>query len=183
MLDTLDLTAKIASAKRLILDAIGEHQPDFLYIGHSGGKDSCVIHHLVKTTSVCTIQLVHNPKPTTHPDTYSFIQNLATTTPVHFIDVDCMPGFLHEHGFTAQIDGTREYECTRTDKSSTHIVDGVHVTRKGMQSVVTKGIFGLTLYYPIYNWTDEEVFAYINQNNIQLSKEYNSLLVGGEYFC
>lgn len=155
---------------------IGHH----VYVGHSGGKDSCVVYHLASRLYP-DIDLLHTPKPNIHPATKDFVFELAQEKTMFFVPSSNMLFFTLRMGFRVQIDGTREFEHTRTDKSSTHIVDGVDVTRKGMKPVVQNGIFGLTLAYPIYDWTDADVFQYINENKIKLSKEYDNLLIGEHY--
>lgn len=144
-----------------------------LYVGHSGGKDSVVITHL--TRLVCpSVRIVHNPKPDIHPDTKTFIQEMAKIFLIDFVDPNEMQAFLKYHHLTAQVDGTREAEFDRLEKSTTYISNGVDVSRKGMGAFTENGIFGLTLIYPIFDWTDAEVFDYIRCNNLPLSKEYNS---------
>ena len=48
-----------------------------------------------------------------------------------------------------------------------------------MPSFVKNGIFGLSITYPIVDWTDEEVFDYLDNNEIPFSAEY---MRNGEYY-
>jgi 3'-phosphoadenosine 5'-phosphosulfate sulfotransferase (PAPS reductase)/FAD synthetase len=145
-----------------------------LYLGHSGGKDSAVIYHLA-TKVYFDITVVHNPKPDVHSDTILYLYELAQNRPVHFVPSVKMPQTISLYGWRCQIDGTRIAEYTRTDRSTDLIVDGQSVSRETMTESVDAGIYGLSMLYPIYDWTDEEVWEYIKLSNIPVSKEYDNV--------
>jgi 3'-phosphoadenosine 5'-phosphosulfate sulfotransferase (PAPS reductase)/FAD synthetase len=142
-----------------------------LFVGHSGGKDSQVVAHLTQQVYPEVI-MVHNPKLNTHEDTKIHIYDISSTNNVYFVPFEHMKFFIHRYDLTCQVDGTRIAEHTRIDKSSDLIVDGENVSRENMGHHTKNGIHGLEILYPIYDWTDEEVFQYLRDNNIQLSKEY-----------
>jgi 3'-phosphoadenosine 5'-phosphosulfate sulfotransferase (PAPS reductase)/FAD synthetase len=83
-----------------------------------------------------------------------------------------MPSFIQANGLECQIDGTRRDEATRNEKSTDLIVDGENVSRENMPAFVKRGIFGLSMLYPIFNWTEQQVWEYLKYNGIKVSKEY-----------
>ena len=139
------------------------------YVGHSGGKDSVTICNLVDTTLPGNDLLrIHTPKPeATHPDTVTFLY--ALHKPVLYC-----PAEEHSRiGVRVQIDGTRIFEHDRRDGRSTDVmIDGRSMSREHLPLYVKHGLFGLSFIYPIYDWTDADVWAYIVANNIPFSKEY-----------
>lgn len=162
-----------------------------LFIGNSGGKDSCVILHLAQQIYP-NITIVHNVKPLLgtsgdpvaalteqHPKTLEFMYtSLCRHNSVIFTHSSLMPEWLNKTGFKCQIDGARRSEWDRPGKSSNIIVNGQNVNRKDMPDFVETGIFGMSLVYPIVDWTDDDVFEYLVTNNIPFSDEY---VVNGEY--
>jgi len=144
-----------------------------VYVGHSGGKDSVVIHHLTQRVAT-DFYVVHNAKPAeTHPLTKAFIYDTIMNNPL-FVSIfpDQMEALVNELDLKCQIDGTRIAEFTRAEKSTDVVINGESVSRENMPNFVENGLFGLSMLFPIYDWSDEEVFQYIADNNIPLSAEY-----------
>ena len=143
-----------------------------LFLGHSGGKDSCVIHQLANTVA-SNLLIVHTPKPSTHPKTVEFLYNLAVSNTIMMVPSDKMEAFVASHSLRCQIDGTRIDEANRKDgRSTTFVQNNVNKSRTEMSHFVENGLFGLSMVYPIFDWTDDEVFDYIKSHNIPLSEEY-----------
>jgi 3'-phosphoadenosine 5'-phosphosulfate sulfotransferase (PAPS reductase)/FAD synthetase len=117
--------------------------------------------------------IIHNPKSDIQPHTVRFISDLGKEKEINFVIPAEMEAFIKLTDLKCQVDGTRMDEFTRTEKSSDLIQNGENVSRENMQHFVENGIFGLTILYPIYDWTEDEVWKYINANNIEISKEYN----------
>lgn len=155
------------------LDLIQKYYDKFgskMFVATSGGKDSTVILDLaLKVNEFITI--IHNPKPETHPDTVQFLYELSQKIEVFYIPSKYMPEFINRNKLKCQIDGTRISEFNRTDKSSDIIINGQIVSRTEMTNH-GEGIWGLENIYPIYDWTDNDVFQYCRDNKLTLSKEY-----------
>lgn len=139
------------------------------YIGTSGGKDSVVIEWLANKLFQVKLPVVHTPKAITHPLTAAFLYEKSLTTPIMFC-----PSAEHKYlGYDTQIDGTRIAEYNRTDGRSTDFVrDGKNVSRLEMTMWCPNGLFGLNFIFPIYNWSDEDVWGCIFKHDIPFSKEY-----------
>jgi 3'-phosphoadenosine 5'-phosphosulfate sulfotransferase (PAPS reductase)/FAD synthetase len=157
-----------------------------VFLGHSGGKDSCVIHSLLKRYKGDTI-IVHNTKPmldevkddpiakltAMHPETLEFFyRTVARKHHVSMMPAIMMENFVKVNNLTCQIDGARISEAERPGKSSNFIRDGQNVNRKELTPFVENGMFGLTVCYPIYDWTDDDVFDYLIDTEIEVSNEY-----------
>lgn len=138
------------------------------YVGTSGGKDSVVIQWLSR--QVHDLPTVHTPKPgVTHPKTLEFLYQQCAKQAIMFC-----PSHAHANlKYDTQIDGTRIAEFDRTDGRSTDFVrDGQNVSRLEMTMWVPNGLFGLNFVYPIYDWSDAEVWACIFRFYIPFSEEY-----------
>ncbi len=163
-----------------------------IFAGHSGGKDSCVIHHLAKRVLGHNLVTVHNVKPMLgtsgdpvaaltemHPETLEFLySNVCKNGQVLFMHSSNMPDWVERNSMRMQIDGARIAEANRPGKSSDIIRNGVNVNRSLMTEIEPVGIFGLTICYPILDWSDEDVFDYLHENNLPFSDEY---MKNGEY--
>jgi 3'-phosphoadenosine 5'-phosphosulfate sulfotransferase (PAPS reductase)/FAD synthetase len=143
-----------------------------LFCGHSGGKDSTLILYLA-AKAFPEITIVHNCKDSTHPATIEFLYELGKTRVVNFVPPNLMEEFIKRNHLNCQIDGTRVDEASRTDGRSTDlIVEGESVSRTEMTHFVPNGLYGLNMLYPIYDWTEEQVWSYLHANNIKVSEEY-----------
>lgn len=143
------------------------------YVGHSGGKDSVVVRWLVDQIHP-EYPTLHNTKydgtyNAVHPATRDFMYYLSTKRIINFAPLHADMG----PAYAVQIDGTRQSEYNRDDGRSVDVViDGKPVSRKDMPAYIPNGLFGKSFVYPIYDWSDTEVWACIIQNEIQFSEEY-----------
>lgn len=154
--------------------------------GHSGGKDSVVIHDLVNRSGITRFGIIHNVKPLLGtsgdsvaaltemwPETLDFLYtNVCKSATLTFMHSSNMAQYIWDNRIDCQIDGSRLSEYTRAGKSSQFIVDGKSVSREFMTDYVPNGIFGLNMVYPIFDWTDDEVFEYIHEQGLAISREY-----------
>ena len=163
------------------------------FLGHSGGKDSIVIHHLAQQViDSQSLLIVHNVKPLLgtsgdpvaeltemHPETLDFLYStVCKTSEVQFLHSSMMKFWILKNAVTYQIDGARKAEADRPGKSSNIIRDGKDVNRAEMNWFEPVGIFNLAILYPIYDWSDQDVWDYIITNKLTFSDEY---LKNGEY--
>ena len=142
-------------------------------VGHSGGKDSVLVRALADLAGFGSLDTVHNPKlegsNAVHAHTRELLYEMATFRPVMHIPANAMA----KSGYRLQIDGTRRQEATRTDGRSTDIVcNGQSVNRAQMPMLVSRGLFDMTFFYPIVEWTDAQVWAAIAYLEIPFSREY-----------
>ena len=142
-------------------------------VGHSGGKDSVLVRALADLAGFGSLDTVHNPKlegsNAVHAHTRELLYEMATFRPVMHIPAHAMA----KSGYQLQIDGTRRQEATRTDGRSTDIVcNGQSMNRAQMPMLVPRGLFDMTFFYPIVDWTDAQVWAAIAYLEIPFSREY-----------
>ena len=142
-------------------------------VGHSGGKDSVLVRALADLAGFGSLDTVHNPKlegsNAVHAHTRELLYEMATFRPVMHIPANAMA----KSGYRLQIDGTRRQEATRTDGRSTDIVcNGQSMNRAQMPMLVPRGLFDMTFFYPIVEWTDAQVWAAIAYLEIPFSREY-----------
>lgn len=179
------LNMKVDSALKHIEHAIEAFGPNAIFLGHSGGKDSCVIYSLTKRLLPDAI-VVHNVKPLLgtsgdpvaalteqHPLTLEFLYTqVALVDTVQLLHSSRMVEFLERNCLRCQVDGARRSEAGRAGKSANFIMDGQNVNRASLPSFVVEGIFGISMCYPIFDWTDDDVFQYLIENNVPFSDEY-----------
>ena len=144
-------------------------------VGHSGGKDSVLVRALADLAGFGSLDTVHNPKlegsNAVHAHTRELLYEMATFRPVMHIPAHAMA----KSGYRLQIDGTRRQEATRTDGRSTDIVcNGQSMNRAQMPMLVPRGLFDMTFFYPIVEWTDAQVWAAIAYLEIPFSREYSN---------
>ena len=142
-------------------------------VGHSGGKDSVLVRALADLAGFGSLDTVHNPKlegsNAVHAHTRELLYEMATFRPVMHIQAHAMA----KSSYQLQIDGTRRQEATRTDGRSTDIVcNGQSMNRAQMPMLVPRGLFDMTFFYPIVEWTDAQVWAAIAYLEIPFSREY-----------
>ena len=183
-----ELELKIEEAKSRIQGMLKWYAPHEVYCGHSGGKDSSTIMHLVHSVNE-NIPVIHNGKRTyvqkrdkvsgptdvdirTLEFLYQYTLNQADY--ITLVKTHKMKDYLKGPGkqFRVQVDGTRLDEFDRDAKSNTFEINGKQVSRAEVTHWVQNGLFGLNFLMPIFDWTSEDVFDYHKLNNIPLSEEY-----------
>lgn len=144
-----ELSRKINEAKDRIREFLSVHLPDQVYVAVSGGKDSRAVLSLCRQVYP-NILVIHNGHPGEKVDGIEGV--LHVTEP----KAENVPKFLSCVNLCGQIDGTRR------DEDKTVIFDGQEIHRSVMPGNMTKnGVFGLGVLFPIYDWTDEDVLAYL----------------------
>lgn len=121
--------------------------------------------------------VVHNPKMNTHPHTNQRLKDVAKELPhFHYVDSSQMTKFLEAHGLTVQFDGTRRDEYGRSNGKSTDlIVAGQSINRADMVAYYPDGLNGIAMSYPIYDWSDSDVFQFLAVRRIPISLEYEEV--------
>lgn len=147
-----------------------------MYVGHSGGKDSVLVRWLAdQALPGLRLMTVHTPKPTgirneVHPLTQQFLYSL--NRPVLYLP-DGNPQVFEDFGLKTQIDGTRAAEAERRDGRDVGVVvRGEERSRADMPLYLEDGLFNRQFVYPIFDWSDMQVWAAILANNIPYSPEY-----------
>lgn len=171
---------KIDTAVQRIQDLLKHNFGPKIYIGHSGGKDSCAIVKLVELAGF-KLPLVHTVKPWgtlngTHPETIQFLYNTMANHLGYMIPFNEFEGFLQEHDLHWQIDGTRKDEAERHSRSTDIRIDGEVVCRSTMTSpIIQNGVFGVNVLCPMFDWSEEEVWSFIRDYDVEISAEYDVL--------
>lgn len=124
------------------------------YAAYSGGKDSEAVRRLT-IDLYPRAMLIHNghrgERVSPHTEGILFVKEPKAEN---------VPLFLKTVNLRAQLDGTRR------DEDKTVIFDGVEIHRSQMPSHSTdNGVFGLHVCYPLFDWTEEDVFAYLRFTN------------------
>jgi len=138
-------------------------------IGHSGGKDSVVTHWLVSQVFP-NLPVVHTNKPggdnAIHPDTLDFLYRQP-------FPIELWPRALGTNfKYKTQFDGSRISEFSRVDRSADFVSGGRDVNRQHLDLVVPDSMFGMTFVFPIYDWSDADVWAAIFYYDLPFSNEY-----------
>lgn len=142
------------------------------FVGHSGGKDSVVVRYLADTTPT-EYPTVHTPKfigsaNAVHVHTRDFLYTLNRD--ILYLPT---PAQYERFGLKTQIDGTRIAESARDDgRSTTFVSCGNDVPRTELTAYVPTGLFGLQYIYPIYDWSDLQVWSLILSKDLPFSREY-----------
>ena len=160
----INLTAAITKACGLIQ----QHISAGFCVGHSGGKDSNVVHYLANVELGLKLPVAHTSKTkgfnAIHPATLLHLYSRP------------FPIELYPEGtdfpYRGQIDGTRADEAERLEKSNDLIVNGQAINRKYMEPYNPSGLFGMKFIYPIFDWNDAMVWAFHLRGNLPFSDEY-----------
>lgn len=159
-----------------IFNQITGSGPLNVFVAHSGGKDSVVVHKLARMVFGYDVKVVHTPKiegfNKVHPDTIDFLYEQAANYGMAYVPGNKMHGYLLSNNLMIQIDGTRADEADRTDRSSDVVVDGKNVSRTEMNWFTRDGLFGQACVFPIYDWSDDDVWNFIEEYQVPFSKEY-----------
>lgn len=142
-----------------------------VYAGTSGGKDSSVICDLyLRYCEQAQIkpQIIHNKKTIVDPLTVKHLYSLSY--PIIYCSSADTKNCTDR---TIQVDGSRIAECSRTNGRSTDFIcNGQSINRKDMTLYNARGLFDLRFIYPIYDWSDEQVWTYIYAHKLPVSEEY-----------
>lgn len=140
---------KLEKSKKIIEDAINKHG-NKIYVSYSGGKDSKALVKLTKEVYKDNLLIIHNGHIGEKvEDTHGIL--IVKKPKENVLE------FLKLVELEAQLDGTRR------DEDKTVRFDGKEIHRSEMPSHKTNdGVFGLIVYFPFFDWTEEEIFAYLN---------------------
>lgn len=141
---------KLRTAQARISHFAEEIGQNKCYIAFSGGKDSRAVLKLVRE-QFPNMVAIHNGHP---GETIGNVKGILCIKPPKAENV---PKFLASVELEGQFDGTRQ------DEDKTVIFDGVEIHRSTMTRAVThNGVFGLKICYPLFDWSEQEVFDYLN---------------------
>jgi 3'-phosphoadenosine 5'-phosphosulfate sulfotransferase (PAPS reductase)/FAD synthetase len=136
-----------------------------IVVSHSGGKDSCVVHHIVRST-LLPFTVEHTVKDKLDKEDVLFLY-------YHVQEVWLTP-IITKDFRVLRIDGTRKSEANRSNGRSVDVVvDGEVKTRDEMKEYTEDGIAGPSL-FPIYDWTDQDVWSYLIYHNLPVSTIYGN---------
>ncbi|USV40854.1 phosphoadenosine phosphosulfate reductase family protein [Xanthomonas phage BUDD] len=157
----------------------GDRDPEGVYVATSGGKDSVVVHHLAMLAFGSSVPLIHTPKVTgfnkVHPATVAFLYEQSAKYGLSIVPFERMKWHLKSHKLHIQVDGTRRSEFDRTDRSADVVVNGKLISRADMPVHTVGGLFDNESIFPIVDWSDDDVWAYIGQQGIEVTEEYRIL--------
>lgn len=149
------------------------------YVATSGGKDSVVVHHLARKVFGDDVPVIHTPKVDgfnkVHPATVAFLYEQSALYGLAIVPFNQMQKYLDDRGLKQQIDGTRRAEFDRGDRSSDVVINGKTISRADMPVHTVGGLFGNESIFPIVDWSDYDVWAYIESEGIKVTEEYRIL--------
>ena len=159
----LELRKKLDAAIDVIYEAV-ELYGNRLSLSYSGGKDSKCLRRLVGLVfpNIITIHNEHEGESIEGTNTLGILVVKGPKSNV--------PKFLDLVHMEAMLDGTRQ------DEDKTVMIDGIDIHRSLMTSYKTiNGLFGKTVYFPIWQLTEEEVLEVLGMHPIEfgsLRKNY-----------
>lgn len=169
---------KIQTARDRIRKFINETGVNKTYVAFSGGKDSKAVLRLTRSVfpNCLVIHNGHKGEDAGKEEGVLFIKEPKAVY---------VPNFLETVSLQAQIDGTRR------DEDKTVIFEGNEIHRSKMPTWRTEnGVWGLRICFPLWDWTEDEVFQYleytnpIEVNGIKFSYEGEGDLIGTKtLFC
>ncbi len=144
------LNRKVIKAKALIKEALKKHK-NGLYVGFSGGKDSRALLKMAREIEP-NILVIHNQHTGEDIGTEKGVLTVRGQKKI------VVPKFLKLVMLTAQLDGTRK------DEDDYVMINGKDIHRSKMQCEKTKrGVWGLEVYFPLINFTEEEIYVYLGK--------------------
>lgn len=189
-----------AEAVQFLIGRIEAHLTDHDgYVAFSGGKDSLVVLHLARMVDP-DVPVVFFDSGLEYPQTYTYLADLATrwTVNLHLVPTDpplldvLVASQLWEHGARAsappvdlhrvligdpsrrahEMFGPGELWGVRADESRGR---RMAYTRSGRRDgVITRGD-GTTAFGPIWDWSTDEVWAYIGREKLPVNPVYDIL--------
>lgn len=175
---------------KLIKDALEKCKNP--YVAFSGGKDSTVILHLVRSVSPNTPAVFHNTGVEAC-ETYEYIKtipNLIETKPegTNFWEIVKKYGYPDLKGKKGHHDGNKCCVYLKEKPAAKCVKENgfdlvflgvtMHESRNRMMMLKHMGPLyqakkdGMWKSYPIWNWTEKQVWEYIRKNNIPYNKGY-----------
>lgn len=140
---------KVQEAQNRIEKALGWFNRNQCYGAYSGGKDSRAVLQIVRSVYP-NVLVIHNGHA--GEDIGDVDGVLCVKEP----KAAMVPIFLQTVDLKLQFDGTRK------DEDKTVIFEGQEIHRSKMPGWSTsQGVFGLNCVFPIWDWTEEEVFEYL----------------------
>ncbi len=152
-----------------------------IYVGHSGGKDSDAVMRLTEMATGPYSQhlVVHTMKDIVPLEDRGHLADKMArkdspgANRMFMVPASDMQDFIRSTQVVAQVDGTRRDEFSRTDGRSTNlIVDGVEQSREEMTDFTKEGLFGIAFCFPIYDWSEVEVYKFLAVEGVQISPSY-----------
>jgi 3'-phosphoadenosine 5'-phosphosulfate sulfotransferase (PAPS reductase)/FAD synthetase len=139
---------KLERTKKIVKDALNHHG-NRIYVSYSGGKDSKALVKMAKEVWGENLLIIHNGHVGEKVEADHGL--LIVKKPKENVKE-----FLKLVELEAQLDGTRK------DEDKMVMFDGVDIHRSLMPTHYTaKGVFGLQVYFPFYDWTEEEIYEYL----------------------
>lgn len=143
------LTEKIKEAQNRIEECLSVYGRNRSYSAFSGGKDSRATLKLVQSVYP-EVTIIHNGHA--GEEVGDQVGVLCIREP----KAAMVPIFLQTVDLRLQFDGTRR------DEDKTVIFEGEEIHRSQMPTwKCSNGVFGLSCCFPLWDWTEEEVFAYL----------------------
>jgi 3'-phosphoadenosine 5'-phosphosulfate sulfotransferase (PAPS reductase)/FAD synthetase len=151
MIDEAKFGAKIACAQGRMMDFVKDLGLNRVCIGFSGGKDSRCILDMARDLYPHIIT-IHNGHTGEDPGDEDGVLC------IHPPKAENAPAFHKLVDIKGQIDGTRR------DEDDYVMIDGVDIHRSKMTGpFASGGIWGLEVCFPIWDWTEEEVYFYLGE--------------------
>jgi len=148
-----EFLAKVGAAQDLIRSTAERYGVNQVCAAFSGGKDSQAVLRLCRSLYPHMIA-IHNGHA--GEDIHGEPGVLCVKEP----KAENVPQFLKTVDMRMQFDGTRQ------DEDKDVIFDGVNIHRSQMPGNLTEnGVWGLGCCYPLFDWTEEDVFQYLQETD------------------
>lgn len=145
-----DIQQKIQAAQQRIKDTVELVGLNRVYAAYSGGKDSLAVLRLCRELYP-EMLAIHNCH-----DGEGIDPSIPNVLSINQPKAEMVPAFLKTVTLAAQIDGTRR------DEDKTVIFESEEIHRSKMPNWKTDtGVFGLLCCFPLFDWSEEEVYQYL----------------------